>query len=212
MDLAAPLSAPASSRPLPDRIAALERARRSAGITQAALAREAGVSERTYRRIVLESASPEMSGQKLSITDTKQEQKKLSTDKIGRFERALQGLASRRNLLEPDRAEILKLHRLVVAVLAPAFGVTAEDALAADPRAGATADPLWRTCRHVSQAATYLLNVGLGIRQRVLAEVLDLTPAAVCLALKAVEDRRTDPDFDAILWRAARLVGVERAM
>lgn len=175
------------------RVAALEEARRAAGVPQAELAREAGISERTYRRLFAKGDSLALTGQKLSAS-------------LDRIHRALLRLAGRR---EPEAASadlIVATHRSFVLALAPRFGVTAEQVVAADPRANLNFDPTWRACRHVAQAALYLTNTALGIKQRRLADVLGLTPAAVCLALKAVEDRRDDAEFDAWLTAAARLI------
>lgn len=69
-----------------------------------------------------------------------------------------------------------------------------------------TADKAWRAASHVRQAAIYLTNTALGVPQFRLARALDLTAAAVCLAIRAVEDRRDDPGFDAILNTTEQLV------
>lgn len=178
------------------RVAALEADRRAAGIPQVDLAREAGISESTYRRLTSGGDSLDLTGQKLSAWGPR----------LDRLQRALARLAGRREA-EPASADlIVATHRSFVLALAPRFGVTAEQVVAADPRANLNFDPTWRACRHVAQAALYLTNTALGIKQRRLADVLGLTPAAVCLALKAVEDRRDDAEFDAWLTAAARLI------
>ncbi len=188
------------------RIARLEADRAAAGIAQATLAASAGVSLRSYTRLVTEGDSPKLARQKLSATDTKQEHRARFEKKVDRLERALAALTASRPRPRAEGETVAAMHRAVASLLASSFGVTAEAVLAADPRAGATADPVWRACRHASQAALYLTNTTLGVPQRVLADVLGLTPAAVCLAIKAVEDRRDDPHIDAALTRAARLI------
>lgn len=169
------------------RIASVEKKRQAKKLSQARLADQAGISESTYRRIV---KSPGQASLAL----------------IDRLERALAHLLQvpRVDLLE--KALVLSTYRGFVAVLCEHFGVTPDDVDAADPRAGATADPHWRACAHARQAAIYLTNTALGLKQRRLAEVLELTPAAVCLALRAVEDRRDDPDLDVALRRAAKTI------
>lgn len=169
------------------RIASLEKKRKAQRLSQGRLADQAGISESTYRR-VLKSAD------------------QVSPALLDRLERALAHLLQvpRVDLLE--KALVLSAYRGFVAVLCDHFHVTPADVEDADPRAGATADPHWRACAHVRQAAIYLTNTALGLKQRRLAEVLALTPAAVCLALQAVEDRRDDPDFDAVLRRAAKTI------
>ncbi len=84
------------------------------------------------------------------------------------------------------------------------YGVTPEEVWATSPQRGATADAHWRACSHARQAAIYLVNIGKGTEQVKLATLLGLTPAAVCLALKAVEDRRDDPAFNEMLFSAMR--------
>lgn len=170
-----------------ERIAVLEKKRQAQKLTQARLADQAGMSESTYRRMI---KSP---GQ-------------ASGGLIDSLERALLHLlqGSRVDLIE--EVLIKSTYRGFVAVLCDHFHVTPDDVEEADPRAGATADPHWRACAHVRQAAIYLTNTALGLKQRRLAEVLELTPAAVCLALRAVEDRRDDPDFDMALRRAAKTI------
>ncbi len=175
------------------RIIGIEERRRSSGIAQIDLARAAGVSLRTYTRLVTEGDSRKVARQKLSAS-------------LDRLERTLDRMAA---AIRVDRIEcdlVLATHRGFVLALAPVFGVTADQVAAADPRANLNFDPTWRGCRHVAQAAIYLTNTTLGLTQRRLAEILGLTPAAVCLALKAVEDRRDDPGFDGALRRASELI------
>lgn len=170
-----------------ERVAALEETRSVAGVSQAVLSLQANISDRTYRTIV---ASPAHA--KPAV--------------LGRLERALDRL-TRAPKFEALEAELIaSTYRGFVAVLAPDLGVSVADVDAADPRSGATADPHWRACAHVRQAAIYLTNTSLGVRQRRLAEVLGLTPAAVCLALQSVEDRRDDPELSEALRRAARII------
>jgi transcriptional regulator with XRE-family HTH domain len=169
------------------RISSLEKKRKAKRLAQARLADQAGISESTYRRMMRAPGD-------------------VPAAMLDRLERALAHLlqVSRVDLLE---AELIRsTYRGFVLALADDFGVTAEAVAAADPRAGATADPHWRACAHVRQAAIYLTNTALGLKQRRLADVLELTPAAVCLALKAVEDRRDDPALDATLRRASKAI------
>jgi hypothetical protein len=83
-----------------------------------------------------------------------------------------------------------------------------------DPQRGATASKDWRQAAHARQLAIYLVNTSGGVQQRTIAAALDLTPAAICLALKSVSDRRGDNDDSdiakmldeldrQITWRAA---------
>jgi hypothetical protein len=169
------------------RLALLEEKRKKAKVPQALLASMAAMSLRSYTYLL---ADPD----------------RAATAIVDRLERAFDrlGKAPRTDLLEVEL--VRATYRGFVVVLCDHFDVTPDDVAGADPRAGATADPHWRACAHVRQAAIYLTNTALGLKQRRLAEVLELTPAAVCLALQAVEDRRDDPEFDAAIRRAARTI------
>lgn len=165
----------------------IEVGRRAAGIPQGILAHAAGLSERTYRNM-LAGRSP------------------ARPERIARLDRALDRLVAE----TPGSVAALDLVRGTfagfVGYLAPHFGVTASEVFAIRPQDGRTADLHWRACARVRQAATYLTNVEHGLEQRRLAEALDLTPAAVCLAIRAVEGRRDDPTFDALLSAAALVI------
>lgn len=102
-------------------------------------------------------------------------------------------------------AALRQLYVAHVALVAPLYAVTAEAVLSSDPRAGLTADDGWRRARHAAQAAMYAVNVVLGYRQASVARALGLTKAGVCLAVRAVEDRRDDPGLDGYFDRLARL-------
>lgn len=69
-----------------------------------------------------------------------------------------------------------------------------------DPQRGATANSEWRRASHARQLAIYLVNTSGGVKQKALAQALDLTPAAICLALQSVGDRFGD-DHDTTLAR-----------
>lgn len=98
----------------------------------------------------------------------------------------------------------------MLVAIAPHYGVTPAQVRAVSPQSGATGNVHWRACAHARQAAIYLANTALGLSQKRLALALGLTPAAVCLALRSVEDRRDDAAFDAAL-QAAQLAVTGRA-
>lgn len=163
-------------------LAEIERQRRALGISSEMLAARAGLSRSTYvRAIGTASARPAT---------------------VRRLEAALAALRSeRRAVREPDTILIRAVYGGFVASIAVHMGVRPDDVHAQDPRLGATADPEWRRLAQVRQAAIYLTNTVVDVRQARLAHVLGLTTAAVCLGLRSVEDRRDDPDFDALLER-----------
>lgn len=166
-------------------VAAIEAARRAANVSITALAAAAGIDPRAYERL--------LAGQRRPRPST-----------LARLQAGLRkAVATPRGLVSADL--LAGLYRGCVAIVAPHFGVAAAAVLAADPSRGATADTHWRACAHARQAAIYVLNTGFGLPQRQIAELLGVTPAAVCLGLKDVETRRDDPDFDRFLAQAARL-------
>lgn len=58
-------------------------------------------------------------------------------------------------------------------------------------------DTEWRRAAYARQLALYLANTSHNVPQTLLAEAAGLTPAAVCMALKAIEDLRDIRSFDA---------------
>ena len=177
-------------------IASLELSRRAVGVTQVDLARTAGVSLRTYHRLLAGRA-------------------KAKPALVAKLTRALTLCGQRAKLNARDGEIILSAWRGFVAELVGPLGaglhLTIDDVAASDPQRGATADPRWRACRRVSQAGIYLVSTSFDISQRRLAELFDLTPAAVCLALQAVEDMRDNAAFEAAL-EAAQLKMIGRAV
>lgn len=57
-------------------------------------------------------------------------------------------------------------------------------------------DAHWRQAAYARQLAMYLANTAHNVPQRRLADVTGLTPAAVCLALRSIEDVREVAQFD----------------
>ncbi len=92
-----------------------------------------------------------------------------------------------------------------LALVAPEFGVTA-DTVRAMPDNEKTSDKTWLACSLARRVTIYLLNTELSISQVRLATLLGQTPAAICIALRAIEDRRDDPAFDRLLCRIAKQV------
>jgi transcriptional regulator with XRE-family HTH domain len=163
----------------------IEAARKKAGISQAALAVAAGISRNTYLRY-LRRPGP------------------VRPVLLAKLRRALRALEKAK--AAPSKLEALTLASYAgfLEMTARHYGVTADEVRAASPQRGATASAHWKACAHARQAAIYLVNVGLGIEQARIAAMLGLTPAAVCLALKDVEDRRDDGAFDRMIIVAQR--------
>lgn len=70
-------------------------------------------------------------------------------------------------------------------------------------------DSQWRAATYARQLAMYLANTAHNVPQRRLADVTGLTPAAVCLALRSIEDVREVATFDRNVDLVAASMGVQ---
>ena len=91
--------------------------------------------------------------------------------------------------------------RLTLALAAVALGADPSDAQASDPGQRATADVRWQQASAARQLACYLLNTALGLRQAEVARLAGVTRQAVSLMVAAIEERREDVVFDALVER-----------
>lgn len=175
-----------------ERLARIERERAAFGIRQVDLAEAAGLSERTYRRLIDGASPPRL-------------------DVVERLARQLARLAAKAPAPKLDETLARVSYRACLGAVAPFYGVDV-DAVVAETTAEAlrrTVDGRWSAspAALARQAAIYLMNTAIGIQQRRLAELLGLTPAAICLAIRDVEDRREDTRLDRVLDAAERLLG-----
>lgn len=166
-------------------ILVLEVGRKKFSVTQDRLAGEAGISESTYRRLLRD---PE----------------RASLSLINRLADALRRLRSGQRLDDARTTALIEAtYGGFLVAVSPMFAVTAAQVRAAAPQLGATANREWLACAHARQAALYLTNTTLGVSQRALARTIGLTEAAVCFAIRDVEERRSVPDFDRGLDKAS---------
>lgn len=167
-----------------EKLSTVESLRKGNFISTAQLALASGISANWYRTVVAEPhrASPQLVAKLIAGLQVLQAQAKTA----------------------PTKPWILSTYGGFLVAMAPFYGVTPSAVRAADPQRGATASTHWQACAHARQAAIYLTHTALGLPQRALAAALGVTPAAVCLGLKSVEDRRDDPAFHAALEAAHR--------
>lgn len=166
-------------------LSAIEGARINAGMSRDALALAAGMTERNYRRALSTlRARPET---------------------LARLQGAV-GLARRKAAASPR--DMIALRAGAAALVAPFYGVTASEALAPAGEEK-TGDALWLAAARARQAAIYLVHATLACSQAELGRAFGVSKVAIHLAVRAVEDRRDDPAFDALLTDAGRLLGGE---
>ncbi len=93
-------------------------------------------------------------------------------------------------------------YRFAVALIAARLDVDPTLVHAADPARRATQSPDWMKAARVRRLAVYVVNQYGGIAQVKVAKAAGLTKAAVCQAIKEIEDQREadglGPELDAI--------------
>lgn len=183
-----------SALPLPIRAAkirAIEAARQAYGIAQERLAAEAGIAGSWYRKILVH---PD----------------RASDAVLARLSAALKRLNdSRRDDEALTVALVEATYGGFLAAVCRELGLDVAAVRALDPatqRRGRHASAAERRGAMARQLAVYLTNVSIGVRQRLLARVVGVTPAAVCQSLRTIEDLRDDPEMDALIEACAREV------
>lgn len=157
-------------------IADIEARRRALSIPKATLAAEAGTSRSHYDRLI--------AGHRVNPAVA------------ARFQRALTRIG-RIGAGAPPAADLI--YRLCVVLMAAEGNVDPRDVLQQDPSRRATSDPQWMKAALVRSLGIYAANVLCGLSQVDLAKVSGMTPAAVSLALRRVEDYLEDlPDSHAL--------------
>lgn len=166
---------------------ALDERRRAAGMSQEALAVAAGLSSRGYRKYLAGHCQP-------------------TSDTLKRLQRALDAQARPTGATGDDKrpALILAVWAGFLAHTAPFYGVSVDEAR--DRATFRSFDPRAHAISRARQAAIYLTNTALDVPQHELARCFGLTRAAICIAMRAVEDRRDDAAFDAMLAGASRAI------
>lgn len=172
---------------------ALDRRRAALGVSRRALAAEAGMSERGVAYLAR--------GERVGADAT-----------LARLKRALDRLDAGRGaaagVLAPE--VVLAIFNGFLLSACTAFRVSADLARAIDPATaprGATADEATRRAHRARAVALYLSNVQAGLTQSQLAKALGIDKAAVSRALNRLEDAREEEGFEALVQRAARLMG-----
>jgi hypothetical protein len=108
---------------------------------------------------------------------------------------------------KPERAgHLVSTFKAYLLAAAAIEGVRVEDALLFNPWANKPRDPEWLRISRVRQAAIYLTVTEFDVPISVLAAALGVSKQAVSKSQRAIEWRRDDPEFDALLDRIAELM------
>jgi transcriptional regulator with XRE-family HTH domain len=162
-------------------LAQIEKKRRSLDVSMAALARAAGMPASYYSYFLL-------SGRVKPRTAT-----------LKRLHIAVRSLQNEQSS-KLDRDYALNIaYRMALAMAAEALGMDVALVHRSDPKKRATHSEAWMRAAEVRRLAIYLLNAGTGFSQSEVARAAGMTKQGVCEAMKAFENRRDDPAFDALL-------------
>lgn len=102
------------------------------------------------------------------------------------------------NGYRPGAEQPLQVFRLALTLCALQAEMDPAVVLQHDPTRRATANKEWLAAAQVRRRALYIAHVCCGVSQAVLAKVSGMTPAAVSLAIVAIEEARGETDDDAI--------------
>lgn len=117
---------------------------------------------------------------------------------VQKLEAALRRLTAPRPGPPPDDL-VRAAYGGCLAAVAPRHGVDPELAPATLAGPERPSNDHWRACSRARAEALYLAHTRLGVAQNLLAAIAGVTPAAVCLAIRGVEDRRDAAAVDAAL-------------
>lgn len=105
-------------------------------------------------------------------------------------------------------ASAVAFYRMALDASAAALGLDPDEVHASDPHARQAACKGWRDACLARWLAQYLLNAVHNIPQADVARASGVTRQAVSLAMREIENRRSEPAFDALLARLEhRLAG-----
>lgn len=170
------------------KLSAADTARQLAGLSIEQVAVEAGFSASTYRRWRRRRVAPDFAIARLAA----------AIKRLSRADAAGNG-ADVAALVEATYGGFL-------AAVCAQLRLDVATVRVADPSLGQNTGSGGVAASRARQLAIYLTNTALGVRQCVLARVIGITPAGVCIALRNIEDMRDDPAFDALVEAAARQV------
>lgn len=167
---------------IPEALREIELQRRLAKISIDALERAARIGRGHYRRLL-------------------RGLHKAGAGLVGRLRIALSRLKLRQSCDSDADFTMAIAYRMAVAIAAGGLERDPAEVHGQDPARRATQDPAWMRAAEVRRLAVYLMNTGAGFRQTDTARAAGLTKQAVSLAVREIEERRSDAGFDALVER-----------
>lgn len=125
---------------------------------------------------------------------------------IGKLRRATPHLKQGQNR---QSAELSIKYRFALVVTAQALRLDPVMVQASIPSAKRAANMEWRGAAFARWLAWYLLNSSFGLCQADVARAAGVTKQAVSLAMGKIEERRDEPEFDALLAHLDQCLGLE---
>ena len=171
-------------------LAAIEAKRLASGVSREQLAGLAGLSERHYRRLVEDGRRPR---------DTTLAKLKTAVARLAR---------NAGDAIVDDHTRLIRTcFRAALGLVCQEEGADPSEVLRHDPSRRATGDRAWMAAADLRSRALVVVNQGLDVKQSEIAKALSMTPAAVCVAMRRVEDlREGDDKLDAQLDRLSGLM------
>ncbi|MDE0921490.1 helix-turn-helix domain-containing protein [Aurantimonas coralicida] len=159
----------------------IEAKRIAAGVSRETLAGHAGVSEKHYRRLLDGDGSPR-------------------PGTLAKLRAAAGRLGRASGATDAHSRLVRTCYFAALTLVCQRAGADPAEVRRHDPSRRATGDPAWLQAANLRRHAIVVVNQGLNVAQGEIARALAMTPAAICVAMKAVEDQRdADPDLDAML-------------
>lgn len=152
------------------RLEKIEQDRKAGGVSQQDLAAAAGIDRSWYQRIVADPA-------------------RASDAVVARLQAAVKAAGASLRA-DPPHLETRVVYNAALAVICRELDLDIGAVRASDPRRGATASADWMAAATARQLAYYFIHTQLGHTQKRVAEALGLTPAAICLGIRKIEDKR----------------------
>lgn len=133
--------------------------------------------------------------------------RKVSRRTLGRIEFAISRLRQKQT---GGTVLVTGLYRFMLALCAGSLGLDAAIVLPSRPAAKQAANKIWRDASFARWLAWYLMNTGCNVTQAEIARTVGVTKQAVSLAMREIEDKREDTEFDGLVVYLEFILSGER--